>query len=171
MVAVMTGMGRQEYWSPGAAASAILGMALVFTIWWWYFDGVEAVGERTIRSTRDAVRFHVWSYAHLPLYLAIAVAGVGVEHVIITATTAPLHAAEGWILCAAVATLMAAIIVIDGTRHRVRGRSRAAVSVPAVLTVLALLTGAVSTRVMPSVLLAALTVLSAGQLAHALRRR
>jgi len=170
MVAVMTGMGRQEYWSPGAAASAILGMALVFTIWWWYFDGVEAVGERTIRSTRDAVRFHVWSYAHLPLYLAIAVAGVGVEHVIVTATIAPLHAAEGWILCAAVAALMAAIIVIDATRHRVRGRSRASISVPAVLTVLALLTGAVSTRVMPSVVVAALTLLSAGQLAHALRR-
>ena len=171
MVAVMTGMGRQEYWSPGAAASAILGMALVFTIWWWYFDGVEAVGERTIRSTRDAVRFHVWSYAHLPLYLAIAVAGVGVEHVIVTATIAPLQAAEGWILCAAVAALMAAIIVIDATRHHVRGRSRASISVPAVLTVLALLTGAVSTRVMPSVVVAALTLLSAGQLAHALRRR
>ena len=170
MVAVMTGMGRQEYWSPGAAASAILGMALVFTIWWWYFDGVEAVGERTIRSTRDAVRFHVWSYAHLPLYLAIAVAGVGVEHVIVTTTIAPLQAAEGWILCAAVAALMAAIIVIDATRHRARGRSRASTSVPAVLTVLALLTGAVSTRVMPSVVVAALTLLSAGQLAHALRR-
>ena len=171
MVAVMTGMGRQEYWSPGAAASAILGMALVFTIWWWYFDGVEAVGERTIRSTRDAVRFHVWSYAHLPLYLAIAVAGVGVEHVIVTATIAPLHTAEGWIVCAAVAALMAAIIVIDATRHRVRGSSRASISVPAVLTVLALLTGAVSTRVMPSAVVAALTLLSAGQLAHALRRR
>jgi low temperature requirement protein LtrA len=170
MVAVMTGMGRQEYWSPGAAASAILGMALVFTIWWWYFDGVEAVGERMIRSTRDAVRFHVWSYAHLPLYLAIAVAGVGVEHVIVTTTIAPLQAAEGWILCAAVAALMAAIIVIDATRHRMRGKSRASISVPAVLTVLALLTGAVSTRVMPAVLVAALTLLSAGQLAHALRR-
>ena len=170
MVAVMTGMGRQEYWSPGAAASAILGMALVFTIWWWYFDGVEAVGERMIRSTRDAVRFHVWSYAHLPLYLAIAVAGVGIEHVIVTATTAPLHATEGWILCAAMATLMVAIVVIDHTRHRIgSGKNLVYASVPSALTMLTLLLGLVSTSVMPSVLVAALTVLTAGQLAHSLR--
>jgi low temperature requirement protein LtrA len=171
MVAVMTGMGRQEYWSPGAAASAVLGMAFVFAIWWWYFDGVHAVGERMVRSTRDAIRFHVWSYTHLPLYLAIAVAGVGVEHVITTATAAPLHAAEGWILCAAVATLMTAIVIIDATRHRPGARNTLAhAAIPAVLSVLALLLGAVSTRIMPSTLVAGLTLLSAGQLLYALRR-
>lgn len=172
MVAVMTGMSQQESWSLDAAASAIFGMAFVFAIWWWYFDGVEAVGARMVRSTRDAVRFHVWTYAHLPLYLGIAVAGVGVEHVIVTATTAPLHAAEGWILCASVATLMTAIIVIDATRHCSRtGNNFAHAAIPAALTALTLLLGTISTRVMPSTLVAALTVLSAGQLVHSVRRQ
>jgi low temperature requirement protein LtrA len=171
MVAVMTGMGQQEYWSVGAASSAILGMALVFVIWWWYFDGVEAVGERMVRSTRDAVRFHVWSYAHLPLYLAIAVTGVGVEHVIVTATSAPLLATEGWILCAAAATMMAAITVIDGTRDRIRVRKNlTGAAVPPAFTIVTLLLGTIATSVMPSVLIAAVTLLGAVQLTYSLRR-
>jgi low temperature requirement protein LtrA len=112
MVAVMTGMSHQESWSPAAAASAILGIALVFTIWWWYFDGVDAVAERFVRSSHDAIRFHVWSYAHLPLYLGIAVAGVGVEHFITTVTREPLHHLEVLILCSALALVTMALTVI-----------------------------------------------------------
>lgn len=112
MVAVMTGMSHQEHWSPVAAASAVSGIALVFTIWWWYFDGVDAAAERFVRSSQDAVRFHVWSYAHLPLYLGIAVAGVGVEHFITTVTREPLHHAEVLILCSAVGLVTIALAVI-----------------------------------------------------------
>lgn len=118
MVAVMTGMSHQEYWSPLAAASAALGIALVFTIWWSYFDGVNAVAERFVRSSRDAVRFHIWSYAHLPLYLGIAVAGVGVEHVITTVTEEPLHHDEVWILGSALALVAMALTVIGRVSRR-----------------------------------------------------
>jgi low temperature requirement protein LtrA len=112
MVAVMTGMSHQEYWSPAAASSAVMGIALVFTIWWWYFDGVNAVAERFVRSARDAMQFHIWSYAHLPLYLGIAVAGVGVEHVITTVTREPLHRAEVLILASALALVTMALMVL-----------------------------------------------------------
>jgi low temperature requirement protein LtrA len=112
MVAVMTGMSHQEYWSPAAASSAVLGIALVFTTWWSYFDGVDAVAERFVRSSRDAIRFHVWSYAHLPLYLGVAVAGVGVEHIITTVTREPLHRAEVLIFCSALALVALALTVI-----------------------------------------------------------
>jgi low temperature requirement protein LtrA len=122
MVAVMTGMESQEYWSAAAAASALLGMGLVFTIWWWYFDSAQAVAERHLRTRPDAVRFHVWSYAHLPLYLGIAVAGVGVEHAITTVTQAPLHATEAWIFGIAVVTMMGALTVIGATSPHSHGR-------------------------------------------------
>ena len=112
MVAVMTGMSHQEYWSTAAASSALLGMGLVFTIWWWYFDSAQAVAERHLRTRQDAVRFHVWSYAHLPLYLGIAVAGVGVEHAITTVTQGPLHATEAWIFGAAIVAVMGALTLI-----------------------------------------------------------
>jgi low temperature requirement protein LtrA len=112
MVAVMTGMSHQEYWSPAAASSAVLGIALVFTIWWWYFDGVDAVAERFVRSSGDAVRFHVWSYAHLPLYLGIAVAGVGAEHFITTITREPPHRAEVLIFSSSLVFVTIALMVI-----------------------------------------------------------
>lgn len=118
MVAVMAGMEHQEYWSLTAASSAVFGMALVFAIWWWYFDGAHAAAERVVHTTRDAVRFHVWSYAHFPLYLGIAVAGVGLEHLIATVTTGPLHGTEAWILSSAVATIVMALIAIGASRDR-----------------------------------------------------
>ena len=118
MVAVMAGMERQEHWSPVAASSALFGIGLVFAIWWSYFDGVEGAAERMVRSHKDGVLYHVWSYAHLPLYLGIAVAGVGVEHVIATSTTELLHGAEAWILGSAVATVIVSLTVIGATAHR-----------------------------------------------------
>ncbi len=128
MVAVMTGMSHQEHWSPVAASAAILGMAMVFSIWWCYFDGVDGAGERFVRSRGDAVRFHVWSYAHLPLYLGIAVAGVGVEHIITTATVAPVHLPELAILCSAILLVMVALGVIGTTSHS--GRHRRSALIP-----------------------------------------
>jgi low temperature requirement protein LtrA len=125
IVAVLTGMAHQEYWSARAAASAVLGMALIVVIWWCYFDVVGAVGEQMVRSRRDIVRFLTWSYAHLPLYLGIAVTGVGLEHVIAKATKEPLHAAEAWILSSAIGTVATSLLVIASSR-RGRGQERSA---------------------------------------------
>ena len=118
VVAIMRGMEHQEYWSPLAASAAILSLTLIFAVWWWYFDGVNAVGERFIRTKRDAVRFQLWTYAHLPLYLAIAITGAGLEHVIATATHAPLHVTEAWLLAGALATVTAAMVVIGAATRR-----------------------------------------------------
>jgi low temperature requirement protein LtrA len=120
LVAVMAGMKTQETWSVAAASSALLGMAMAFTFWWWYFDGVEAAGERNVRSRRDARLFQVWSYAHLPLYLGIGVAGVGAEHAIRFAPVGHFHAGEAWMLCAGLAAAMAAITTIAAARPHAR---------------------------------------------------
>jgi low temperature requirement protein LtrA len=120
MAAVMAGMGHQEYWSLRAASAAILGIAAIFAIWWTYFDGVDATAHRLIRSMADATRFHVWSYVHLPLYLGIAVMGVGLERVIETATEAPLPSSQAVILGGAVLFVALSLAIISLTRvsHR-----------------------------------------------------
>jgi low temperature requirement protein LtrA len=92
VVAVMQGMESQEDWTPAAAVSAFVGMGISFLIWWWYFDGVSA--EQPVQTRRDAVRFHVWSYAHFPLYLGIVVAGVGVQRSVTAASRFSLSAVE-----------------------------------------------------------------------------
>jgi low temperature requirement protein LtrA len=125
MAAVMAGMEHQEYWSLRAASAAVIGMTMVFAIWWIYFDGVDATAHRMVRSMSDAVRFHVWTYAHFPLYLGIAVAGVGLEHTIETATEAPLPDGEALILAVSGATVVLALAAIGLSRHPRRSQHRA----------------------------------------------
>jgi low temperature requirement protein LtrA len=170
---VMAGMGHQEAWSLAAASAAILGMALIFTIWWWYFDGVEAAAERRVATMGDAVRFQVWSYAHLPLYLGIAVTGVGVEHVITSATMAPLAPGEARILCGAAATVMIAMTIIGatGARHAPRVPLVPAASLHVLLAAAALALGTAGGRLIPPVLVAGLTSITVAQLLISIRAR
>jgi hypothetical protein len=53
----------------------------------------------------------------LPLYLGIAVTGVGVEHIIRVADDGHLEQTEVWILCGAVTLLMTALATIGATSH------------------------------------------------------
>ena len=91
VAAVMHGMESQEMWSPSAAISAFTGLSLAFGYWWWYFDGAHGAAKRHVTSNRKTLLFQIWSYAHLPLYLCVAVVGVGVEHVIPLPQGAHLH--------------------------------------------------------------------------------
>lgn len=98
VAAVMRGMESQETWPLSAAISAISGLGLAFGYWWWYFDGVKGAAERRINAGRGLRAFHVWTYIHFPLYLAIAVVGVGVEHVISLPAGSYLHREDSFIL-------------------------------------------------------------------------
>jgi low temperature requirement protein LtrA len=115
VVAVMQGMESQDDWTPEAAISAFLGMGISFVIWWWYFDGASGASERRVHSRRDAVRFHVWSYAHFPLYLGIAVAGVGVKRIVTAASRTTMEPGEALIVMSAAALVMVAMTVIGAT--------------------------------------------------------
>jgi low temperature requirement protein LtrA len=162
MVAVMKGMEAQDNWSFAAGSSAFLGMCLGLFLWWWYFDGADGASERAIRTRRQATRFQIWSYAHLPLYLGIAVAGVGIEHIIVMATTSHLHAAESWILCAALAVVMASMTTIAATSDEAeRHADTWRVMLPHYgLAVITLLTGSIGDRISPTTLVALLTALA-----------
>ena len=122
VIAVMQGIESQEDWTPVAATSAFLGMSVSFLIWWWYFDGARGAAEQPVRSRRDALRFHVWSYAHFPLSFAVVVTGVGVQRIVTAAARAALPPLETAILAAAVATVMMAIAIVGmtsaGRQHR-----------------------------------------------------
>jgi len=115
VVAVMQGMESQDEWPAAAAASAFLGMASVFLMWAWYFDGVDATAERPVRSRPEARRFHVWSYAHFPLALGIVVTGVGIQRIVTAAARQPLTYPEGTILTGGAALVMVAMTAIAAT--------------------------------------------------------
>jgi low temperature requirement protein LtrA len=122
VAAVMHGIEKQETWSVAAFSTAWMSMAFAFVVWWWYFDGAQGPAERHIRTRRQAIGFRIWNYAHLPLFLGIGVAGVGFEHTIALQGEERLQAAQSWILCVAVATLMAALIAVGATSEKAQKR-------------------------------------------------
>lgn len=172
MAAVMKGMESQDDWTLSAATSAFLGMAIAFALWWWYFDGAEGTSERVIRTRRDARLFHAWSFAHLPLYLGIAVSGVGVDHIISVAPTSFLLRHEAWILCGALAVAMSAMTTVaatSGTRRQREGTGRILVSQYAVAGLTCGL-GSIGDRVAPVTLIIALAGLCFAQVLLGMRR-
>jgi low temperature requirement protein LtrA len=140
---VMRGIESQETWTVSAASSAFGSMAFGFAIWWWYFDGARSAEVRHVKTRQQVARFHLWSYAHLPLFIGAGVAAVGFHHAIAVEPGTALAHAEGPILAVAVSLLMAALIAIDATRESGRVNTVAQVAVAG----LAVSTGAFASHV------------------------
>jgi low temperature requirement protein LtrA len=118
VVAVMHGIEHQEYWSVPAASAAFAGMGTAFFIWWWYFIAARATSAQPIATHGDAVRLHAWSYAHLPLYLGLIVAFVGIQQVVSTAPAPALNAPQVAWLVAALGLAAASIATISRASGR-----------------------------------------------------
>ena len=171
VVGVMRGMESQEDWPPGAAASAFLGMGIAFLIWWWYFDGALGASEQPVRTKREAVRFHIWSYAHFPLYLGIVVAGVGVERIVTAASKYTLSGNESLILASSVAMVMAAMTAVGWTSTGRRPHASSRIPQSFALAAATLAIGLTGRFTLPVLLIATLAGLCAVQLVLALRAR
>jgi low temperature requirement protein LtrA len=80
VVSVVNGLAEGEL-TAGRALDGLLGMALIFGLWWIYFDFVG----------RRAPQPHTWSsfawgYLHLPLVMSITAVGAGVLRVLASAS-------------------------------------------------------------------------------------
>ena len=117
VIAVMHGMKSQEEWTVTAASAAFSGMGLLFLTRWWYFDVAAAASERIVRNRRDAIRFHLWTYAHFPLYLGVVVAAVGLQRVVTVAARASLTTEE-------IALMAGAAVLVGGAMSAIGAMSR-----------------------------------------------
>jgi low temperature requirement protein LtrA len=137
VVAVMRGMESQEGWTPAAAGCAILGMAIWFLVCWWYFAGAAAARRQRVRSERDAVRFHVWGYAHFPMYLGLIVSGVGIQRTVTAASRYTLATHEIAILTTAAGMVMVAMSILNAASAPPSRTGSAAIPAAAVAIVMA----------------------------------
>ena len=85
---VALGVGADVGLTVAVAAAAILGIALVFELWWTYFDVVAIANvRRLVRApvgrVQNAMARDVYSYLHLPLVVGIELAAVGIHEVLI----------------------------------------------------------------------------------------
>ena len=78
-----------------------------------YFDVARATAERPVRSHADAVRLHLWSFAHLPLYLGLVVAFVGIQLVVSVAPEPALDARQMVILIASLGVVVVSLGAIS----------------------------------------------------------
>jgi low temperature requirement protein LtrA len=113
----MRGIESQDGWTVSAATAAILGLCLAFLYWWWYFNHNADAERRRVDSAKSSVLFFAWSYAHFPLCLGIAVAGLGVKHMISLMAGERMEAPGMWILLGAASLVMLSQVLIAVTAN------------------------------------------------------
>jgi low temperature requirement protein LtrA len=116
MVAIMTGIQHQAEWSATAAATALSGIGVVCAVWWAYFDGVDAAAHRPVRCAADSRRLAVWSTAHVPLYLGVALFGIATEHAVRGGGWQMLHGQEAALTALGVLLVGSALGLLQAAR-------------------------------------------------------
>jgi low temperature requirement protein LtrA len=111
VVSVLTGVGQH---GPGLISGVvgIMGLLMVFFLWWGYFVGVK--GAETLPSLVPG-RVHayqLWLYSHIPLVIGITSTAVGVKHLIILDLWQSMAIAEGWVLACSVGISVVALSLI-----------------------------------------------------------
>jgi low temperature requirement protein LtrA len=110
VIAVVRGVAQLE-WGVSSAMEAVVGMSIAFSLWWIYFDSVDGSPLRSMGAGRMGIGL-MWLYAHLPLAIGIAGAGVGVEHVIASKAGIALSTADRWLICFSVALCLISLSII-----------------------------------------------------------
>jgi low temperature requirement protein LtrA len=164
IAAAIVGLGHVN-WDFASTVTAILGVTIATSLWWIYFDNLDGFNVRR-RGDEKNWRPTVWIYTHLPLAIAIAMAGVGVEHAIVASAHAEkFDTSEQWLLAGAIgAALFAMAIILEASRRRgddVRGTIINARLIGVGVVAVAGLFGGLG----PSVLVALLAVACVGQVA------
>jgi len=95
-----------------SAASGMMGLIIVFTLWWGYFDGVKGAGTRQLTSKDHVRAYQQWLYSHLPLTMAIASIAVGIKRVMMLPISEMLPFQGAWILSASVGVCMLSLNTI-----------------------------------------------------------
>ena len=162
---VIQGLVGAKQTTPGVAAQGALGLALCFGIWWIYFDHVMG------RRSRFGVGWSsAWGYAHLPLLIALTSVAVAVRS-LVSDEHNHLFDSVRWLACGAMAVALVALAVIEGTlrkEQRAPGRLWRVELLRLAGAAAALLLGLFGAALHPTVLIALLVAIAAGQVIHGL---
>jgi low temperature requirement protein LtrA len=94
------------------SAAGIMGLIIVFSLWWGYFDGVKGAGTRQLISKDHVRAYQQWLYTHLPLTMAIASIAVGIRRVMMLSAWQILPFQESWILSVSIGVCMLSLSTI-----------------------------------------------------------
>lgn len=111
---VVIGLTHQQ-WTLTSAAAAMLGLSLAFSLWWVYFDNIDAAPIRAARTGGHIWIYQTWLYAHLPLVIGLTATAIGVEFVIISPQNLVLPPEQRWLICGGVALVLLSLGIIHLT--------------------------------------------------------
>lgn len=139
IVAVVNGVAEMQ-WEFMSVTFAVLGFCIAFSLWWIYFENVGGKALQSAGAAGQVNVLQVWLYAHLPLVLGIAVAGIGVKHIILSDPTTGLADSDRWLLCGSLAICFAALAVLHrtGAIFQCKARTKHRVAAAFVLLILAI---------------------------------
>jgi low temperature requirement protein LtrA len=120
---VVSGLS-QQHWSSASAVGAMLGLSLAFSLWWIYFDNIDASPIRAARTGGHIWIYQTWLYAHLPLVIGLTATAVGVEHVVRSPQHLVLPPQERWLICGGVALVLFSLGLIHLTTTLSRPQPR-----------------------------------------------
>ena len=90
----------------GIVTAAILGVVVIATLWWAYFDVIAILGQRELARTSGAVQARlardIYSYLHLPMIAGIVLFALGLKSTIAFVGD-PLDAVPAAALCGGLA--------------------------------------------------------------------
>lgn len=113
MVGVISGLAGRDLVTPASALTGVLGLALVFGLWWIYFD---FVGRRN--GSRPGRWWSIsWNYLHLPLAMSIAALSAAVQNLVAQEGVALVPSVR-WLMASAVAVALLAMGLIEAAARR-----------------------------------------------------
>jgi low temperature requirement protein LtrA len=112
LISIMRGIQAQPTWTVAAAGTALSGIVLVCGVWWAYFNWTAATAHRPVRCHADRRWLDAWTFAHVPLYLGLGLAALGVEHAVKLGGVQALPGAELGVLMAGLWSMACAILAL-----------------------------------------------------------
>jgi low temperature requirement protein LtrA len=113
-------------WTSSAIPVAALGFLLAAALWWSYFDLAGARAKRLLNEAggrRSTFSHDVYVFGHLPLSLALALVGVGIELAVVESGAGEVPAGTRLLLAGGVAAYLVSVTATDtGMSERSRRR-------------------------------------------------
>ena len=136
IAAVVTGL-HASGWKIDSLIVAALGFTVAAALWWSHFDlgGAAAKRQLVIRGGQEvSIEHDAYVFAHLPITLGLAAAGVGIEHFVVQ-PVGELSASAQWPLYGGVATYLlgTTALLITTTRDWRAGWPWPGAAVPVIL--------------------------------------
>jgi low temperature requirement protein LtrA len=158
VASVMRGIESQMGWSLFPASTAVLALALGFTIWSCYSDGAHGWETRHVRSATDVRRLRIWIALHFLLFVGLGVLGVGARRAIALPAGEHFSIAEQCIICSAAAGIMLVVMGIAAMSEQHCSREPIIWLAQGIVVTIALSFGILDFRILPAALLFVLFV-------------